>query len=230
MQQGVTETSCLLPDRRHVQMGDQANVSYSYRTLFFLALALLLSIGSTCVYRRTIATNAPNNGLVSGSYYAFSEAKSGLYVRVDEAAGGALSLSQSVPWLSGSNFRVFATHSMCYKLQAASGRWVRAVFGVLMADAAHEFEAACFYFEYLAEGTFQVISNSRKGRQYISLSASELYIGGLLAIGLEESRRANDAAVLRAAPYEPIRGVNLGGWFIPEYWKMPSFYANTDLK
>ncbi|CAM9532715.1 unnamed protein product, partial [Ectocarpus fasciculatus] len=28
----------------------------------------------------------------------------------------------------------------------------------------------------------------------------------------------------------PLRGVNLGGWFIPEYWMMPSFYANSGLR
>lgn len=229
-----TESSWLLPDHpdetsgRGAVAGERLSQVVKPIGLAAVLLSLLFLIHS--VHEGPSLSDHAPSGLISGRYYEFSDMSSGLFVRVDERSNGALTFSETIPWLTGSNLKAVIFSSTCLKLQSMRGRWVRNVDGVIRADGVMEAQGDCIMLTTDGSDGTKMVIESAKSRLYAALSASELFIGGLFDIGMIATDSEDAATVFRIEQYEPIKGVNLGGWFIPEYWMMPGFYANSGLK
>ena len=218
-----SESSPLLPENSpQLPQNSRGKKSIAAAVLIlFLCITVILN-----AYSKEEITESDN---MSGVYQLLNK-ETGLYIRVDNSNGGALTLSERIPWLSGSNIEfVYVRNLGCYKLRSTIGKWVVNSAGVLRADAVFKEDGECIKLSGHGEGIFSMSITVNEKEQYISLSNSELYLDGVFSIGLIVQGTAAEVARFEIKKFKPTRGVNLGGWFIPEYWMIPSFYAGTGL-
>ena len=145
------------------------------------------------------------------------------FIRVDfdgnfEAVSGAA-------WLHGSTFTMHCkdvTHTQCKLLSFKKNHWMSiAGNGLLTAAAPVDGVDTYFDFERANDGDSWVKLKSQHGGGWIAArthsSPSSLHANA--------SARAATSFELITVPF--IRGANLGSYFVPERWMVPSFYSGT---
>lgn len=159
------------------------------------------------------------------------------------------------PWLHGSSFEVFRSNNHCFQLKSMKNFWLRvdSVTGDLTADGSTWFDGEHFALQPMQEN--QLTGDSRIYYQ-LKVCNYQYYFGsyrtkpGSFAIKLTPdsmSRRKSDwfpwarqsvnssnskgfHTALEVKIVKPWLGVNLGGWFIPEFWMNPTFYNASGLE
>jgi hypothetical protein len=169
--------------------------------------------------------------VVSGNKYYFKCVQLDQYVHVDGGPDHYLALSSADPWVFGSALEANIITPQCVKFKSSSGNWVRNNNGVIVADKPDITTADCFLLQSRASNPNQFgIKLQSTVSEYLSLSPNQNSNKGVVESVLAPSVIHRYMAWFTVEPVKPIRGVNLGGWFIPEYWMMPSFYKNSGLK
>lgn len=205
-------------------------------TVVFVVLVLALysvfgdSLASS-LHQSRPSPNGVYRGIIkSGHRYRIITAETRQYVRVDAKDNYKLVATETIPWVAGSTFEALVmSDGACFKLRSLQGgKWVRSYDEAMRADKSTYIDADCLTIESLPgiSGQFSLRVNGYRSK-YVSLTNSSLH-----RTGWELSSSSQHVASSRFTLVEvsPISGVNLGGWFIPEYWMMPEFYKDTYLQ
>jgi hypothetical protein len=138
-------------------------------------------------------------------------------------------MTENFPRIHSSHFQIFPINQECFKLKGSNGNWIRLTNdGELVADI----ESSIFiYFQttsFVAISDFETKSNNSfklkvcRQEQWLNL------ISELENESINVTSNSN-AITLTYEKVKEIRGVNLGGWFIPEVWMNPSFFGGSGL-
>ena len=252
----ATETCRLLPDNSPPT--DPKPSNFAIRLFSLSALLSVIVIVVLVWYHRTSPRKDHVELTRSDNIQIMSE-KYQLFLRTDPLLAGSISLSENIPWLHGSTFEQFyVDESKCFTLKTLSSSWLvlDRKTSVISPQDVDGSEATQFEIVYSDDSTNQ--NKNKKGksaklkvcredlwwevveREDSSILESASYLTVLARRpGLDRGVKPlgktaqNDAAALenlfRVHTVEPIRGVNLGGWFIPEIWMNPSFSNYTGL-
>mgnify|MGYP006195731089 CR=1 FL=1 len=194
---------------------------------------------------------------IRGKNIQLQSEKHEFYVRINPAATNLL-LTEKIPWLHGSTFEPFSDGSNCVRLRSLNGKWLALdrVTGGITPSAADPFHATQFQFVHTNEKKgkhkgqqtkirvckedlwWQVVSRTEgppNSPPYLTIQAKPAGRRSLHLLGSSVSLRAHSSReyvpenIFRVHSVEPIHGVNLGGWFIPEIWMNPTFSNYTGL-
>jgi len=186
-----------------------------------------------------------------GTRLHFASAKYGLYLR---AQGTSMAITEQIPWDHGSTFEVVSGSSpTCFHLRTMAGKFFRANVDSkrVMVDGQSSDEGTMFE-AVIPKG---VMGKTLKDVGELKVCGEELWLSveevATNAVGEDQpsseliltlatttsqfkmlrtietfSSQAN-AFIFEEVP--PIKGVNLGGWFIPEIWMNPQFSNYTGL-
>ena len=127
--------------------------------------------------------------------------------------------SHNFPWLFGSAFEFHVVTQSCLKLKTSSGKWIRNDNGVISADRNSIDDADCLILESNPTNNLQFgIRIDADVSEFVSLSPNKVYVDGIVETTIVTTLVHRDMALFTAELVAPLRGINLGGWFIPEYW------------
>ena len=149
----------------------------------------------------------------------------GLYVRVDSASSNyTLIASETIPWILGSTFEVEVISKKKWRLKSLSGNWVRV-------RPAEDIQSGTSRDEVFADETnVEYATAFIPTRTYFSASIKLMLDSTDLLLSIRDPNPSDFSpfAVLATSTsyttaesfellvVEPLHGVNLGGWFIPE--------------
>ena len=149
----------------------------------------------------------------------------GHYLRTHSSSNEVIA-TENIPWIYGSTFEIATPlqNSSCWTLRSYGNRFVSVSKDNSIITAEEVSDAACFEVHHASDSmdgasvAFRLLGSNR----WISTSSQPH--GHSLTLAAY-SRQA--IFTISHSPY--FRGVNLGGYFIPEYWMTPSYYANTSI-
>jgi hypothetical protein len=219
---------------------------------FFLAFFLVIFfLFGSYYFTSTFAINR-SDLFIDGMKIQFSTVE-GNFFRVDKGRTMDLISDKSFPYLHGSTFEVFRDNNECVQLKSMDNRWlaVDRSTGKLHANGITKLDGNYFsiipstdipshvnlklcyleeYFRYYRtnrhQETLSMGLQAKKTGQFPfiyffrQLFASEKSV-------LPKFRNDFDSLVFQVHIIEPLKGVNLGGWFIPEYWMNPTFFQKS---
>jgi glucan 1,3-beta-glucosidase len=228
----MTEEGVGPADAEHME-NKCSTFSMAVATVLFIVLVLSTyslfgdSLASSLQQSRP-APNGVYRGIIkSGHRYRIITAETRQYVRVDPKDNNKLVATETIPWVAGSTFEALVMSDSCFKLRSLmGGRWVRSAGETMRADSTTYLDADCLTIESLPGISGQFILKIDRQR-YVTLKNSSLHRAGW---ELRSSSKALISSNFAIVEVSAISGVNLGGWFIPEYWMMPDFYRDTYLK
>lgn len=149
----------------------------------------------------------------------------GKYLRTHPSSDRIVA-TETIPWLYGSSFEIHMPleGSKCWTFRSYSNRYIAIRHDSTIVTTDVPADAACFEV-YKGSGivtngvsvAFKLFGSSK----WMSISLSDSTYLELAA------HSQNSNFVISHTLY--LRGVNLGGYFIPEYWMTPNFYANTSI-
>ena len=126
----------------------------------------------------------------------------------------------------------------CFRIKSLNGKWLSVDYdNKVKATASSYFYAYSFSFHYLnSDSTLAKLKVCKKNRWlYMSLD-SHHNLNTLVASNIPkdddiESQMIleSEATVFELSSVEHYKGVNFGGWFIPEVWMLSSFFDGTGL-
>jgi len=218
----VDEASNLIPKKNSPNNRSILLGSYLLITIFFALFVYYLCFKQLFSHRMAFVT--------TGTRINFKSVD-GRFVRVDGERTNTLILSEIIPWIAGSTFEVFVLPDGAWKLKSLSGYWVRAhdIFGEARADQIDKALGSTFIpmkpffgksIQLYVQETSQVLAVSDTRPESIAsvVSTPPHYFSVL-----------TPKTSFEVVPVNFIMGVNLGGWFIPEVWMVPSFFNGSGL-
>lgn len=187
-----------------------------------------------------------------GTRLNFASTKHNLFLRNEF---GSIVLTEDIPWLYGSSFEVHNRDKTCFQLRTMSNHWLEVdeKTGILQADTEDRNKGTFFSLVHMVSVTSGEVEKQLThlkicGRNQWLEVRDDLEEDGELVVGLSSdsmlqgmvssempvhwnSRQPvdGDSTTFTVSVVEPINGVNLGGWFIPEVWMNPSFSNGTGL-
>jgi glucan 1,3-beta-glucosidase len=220
----------LAPENDATSEKKYSTLTLATGTVVFIVLVLGIyslfgdSLASSLQQSRP-APNGVYRGIIkSGHRYRIITAETRQYVRVDSKDNNKLVATETIPWAAGSTFEALVMSDACFKLRSLQGgRWVRSTGGIMRADSTTHLDADCLTIEG-ASGQFSLKVDHQR---YVALTNTTLHRTGW---ELRSSSKAFLSSKFALVEVSAISGVNLGGWFIPEYWMMPDFYQGTYLQ
>lgn len=194
-----------------------------------------------------------NDKLPDNTRIYLSSAAEGVYLR--STASGELQAVDGQPWIHGSTFEIHRVTDECFRLQSVKNNlWLRlnANTGVIAADSEQEEKGSSFaaiatddrdstvlklcYDDQWLE--ISPVTSSEQGRTLrVSAPSSAPSSSSSLASSISSLLFQSPATAAATIPSNTIslsvipelRGVNLGGWFIPEVWMNSVFYRGSGL-
>lgn len=231
----------------HNSYSSRKRSNYNWRAviavlmLVVVVLVLLLSAPMSGISNLSPADTLTSNGLRVNFRYLSSNhsiSERARYVKVN-LPHDQLVLGETFPTYQSTTFELVAQdEGTCYKLKSLTGKWVTIQKdGTLAADERRVFYATSFESYFVDDHNrkilklkvceklkFVTIADDAASLQSVSPKASPLYIDPAV-------RTVTDASVggslLEIEVVNQFRGVNLGGWFIPEVWMLGSFFEGT---
>lgn len=229
--------------------------AYNWRAVIaVLLLVVFVLLLLLCAPKRVISGLYPvdtlsSNGLkVNFRAHQDNPIGPGRYVKVD-LPRDSLILGETFPKYQSSTFEVFLREEdSCYKLKSMNGKWVTIQKdNSLVADESRYFYATSFESHYVDAKNKKVLKLKVCDKlQFVEVAipVDVITLGGtqnpllrvhsstLLKSNVSEAGLGVDEASARGTTLEvhaleQYRGVNLGGWFIPEVWMLGSFFAGT---
>lgn len=240
-----TETSRLLPDRSPAN--DPKPNSHVLKILSLSAVVSIVVVVILYLYSRPVFKKDEGVKLIRGDNIQLMSEKYQFFLRTNKM--GSLTLSEGIPWLHGSTFEQFRTESGCFALKSLIGSWLvldrnTSIISPKPVDGLH---ATQFEVVYLDDST----NEGKKGKSatlkvckedlwwevvemasYLTVVARRAALDPTIRPHGSTDQLGNGAlaSVFRVHTVEPIHGVNLGGWFVPEIWMNPSFSNYTGLQ
>jgi len=249
----ATETSRLLPDSSPANNPKPNN--YAIKLFSVSALVSVIVIVVLVLYYRPnprkdhfVLTKGNNIQILSEKYQ--------LFLRSDPLKVGKIALSDDIPWLHGSTFEQFHVDGECFALKTLSGSWLvldrkTSSISPEEVDGIHATQFEVVFSDDSPNQTkkgksaklkvckedlwWEVVEqknvNTVDSASYLTVLARRPVLDRKV-IPLDRSVPSENVALeglFRVRIVEPIHGVNLGGWFIPEIWMNPSFSNYTGL-
>jgi glucan 1,3-beta-glucosidase len=149
------------------------------------------------------------------------------YLRCDNGKiNSNIIATENIPWLHGSTFKLHIGENKCWYLLAMNGRWVGSTSElVLGANVDNNDDALCLIPSFIASsGRNSELQFRAEKKGWLSVRFDDKQLTEFIF-----SKDKQDAAILTMTYFTHVRGVNLGGWFIPEVWMTPSFFSGSGL-
>jgi glucan 1,3-beta-glucosidase len=197
--------------------GDVGLALFNYRappTLAWLYFALFFVL--VCVYRAPQDPWSRVSVLIENSpTFYIKSTTSNKYYWVN---GTSIHMTEECPRIKSSSFHL-TTQGSCFRISTFNGVWV-ILNGSELALSSIETQATLFQ-----------VSSTEFNRDSAFVSAlkvcgKDLWVSDRNHEGQPASTTQLPSTFEFFRPV-PVRGVNLGGWFIPEVWMNPSFFNDT---
>lgn len=231
------ETPLVASSRRRHSKG----ISYNWRAVFAIILLIVfVLLLLLCAPKHVISNLYPvdtlsSNGLKVNFRSHNDDKNHGLYMKVN-LPGENIILGDTFPKYQSSTFEVFLReeNDVCYKLKSMNGRWVtiQENDNTLIASEKRFFYATEFESYYIQAKNKKIFKLKVCDKlQFVEVrSAAHISVlstkpNAALYLGIDEA--STHGTVLEVQAVDQYRGVNLGGWFIPEVWMLGSFFAGT---
>ena len=126
----------------------------------------------------------------------------------------------------------------CFRIKSLNGKWLSVDYdNKVKAIASSYFYAYSFAFHYLnSDLTLAKLKVCKKNRWLYMSWDSHRNFNALVATTVPEDDDTesqmmieSQATIFEISPIEHYKGVNFGGWFIPEVWMLSSFFDGTGL-
>lgn len=174
----------------------------------------------------------------------FEAVEQGVFLRINGREDGNFSVvgSDYVPWVAGSTLTlVEEDDGFCWKMKSPwNGMWI-VMDGKLRASSISREEATCFEPLLMPSEDFPSVHEEGKAiprlfsfrvvntNEWLTLVHSGNSLDSPVTFTVSTTKDLNEVSVFRVHIAKGIKGVNLGGWFIPEVWMRPSFFEGTGL-
>lgn len=144
--------------------------------------------------------------------------------------------TDSFPRLHGSSFSLHqSSHNKhCFKLQTSAGFWLKLNSNWRVVSSSSE--ANAMELSFSTNSLHESIVETKMILESLVVVCNQplMYLVANnrsfdKELVLEVQRGSLNASVFRISKQVQVKGVNLGGWFIPEVWMSPGFYNGTGL-
>jgi hypothetical protein len=160
--------------------------------------------------------------LPDGMKVQFSAVDSDLFLRAEDLVFA----DHTFPFLQGSTFEVYRSSDKCFQLKTTKNQWLAVDrTGRLTAGGLTKLDGSYFAAEMIDQSNNHIRLKLCGQKAYLALQQGShgIFVGIQSANSISSFQ--NDLFQLN--PITPVKGVNLGGWFIPEFWMNPTFFAKS---
>lgn len=186
------------------------------------ALLLLLIITTSIIYFFLDGSGSKANTQNKSFRFVQIKSSNNFFLRIDSTKN-IVTATEMYPWLHGSTFKLELNTNECFSLLTIGGHWLSVGNDrIIFASTIRNKSNLCLA--------------PRKSRDAVNLVYFQNWDSSWLSFKNNEEQPVlvatfdkTNKQIYELITIPEVRGVNLGGWFIPEVWMTPSFFSGSGL-